>query len=549
MKGVFKSLIIPIPKDVFQISQEQINNYNAFYQRLEREENGRIAGKIAAPFFAKSGLGMSLLKRIWNLVDTEKKGSLEEYYFYVGLHLITMKLKYIDLEIPQQLPNSLIKKEKKVVEDLGFDDDFGGFGSEEVQNKPSEKTISNVSIMMNECKLLNEEMMSVDQEIEENKTKYVELKKEEEDLRNIISNLKQELGQKQSQRLKLLGETSQLNMKIEIMKEEDETKEVILNDVKNEIERLTKLKQVGEENLKRLKDSIVNTNFNGEVDNLDKLKVDVLNLKNEIVFLKEKSKETDIENKLFEKDKLFNEINQLEESKTKLETDIKVMEAKNIELNEYFEENRIVKENLINENKILNEKYEELRNLNEGLLKNSENFKRVHQLKEFEKNIKIILDEYQKSLNDNEFVSSINFNNLFQEGETNKNKVNEEKKLENTFQNETSFQTGTENISFQNDSFDDGFGIEVVEKKSEPKVESKKISGHNRPPPKNLTPIKKKESFMNQKSKINDSFNEFSNNNDNFDTFDSFAHNKNDGDWKDFTKDKNDFDDFEDFKF
>mmetsp|Transcript_12211 Transcript_12211/g.22643 ORF Transcript_12211/g.22643 Transcript_12211/m.22643 type:complete len:776 (-) Transcript_12211:131-2458(-) len=81
-------------------------HYDAIFVK---QSNGRelLPGKEAAQFFRSSPLKPELLRRIWDLSDTDRDGSLTRGEFCIAMHLITLASRY-NAPLPNQLPPELL---------------------------------------------------------------------------------------------------------------------------------------------------------------------------------------------------------------------------------------------------------------------------------------------------------------------------------------------------------------------------------------------------------------------------------------------------------
>nr|XP_019048721.1 hypothetical protein I302_02495 [Kwoniella bestiolae CBS 10118]OCF27651.1 hypothetical protein I302_02495 [Kwoniella bestiolae CBS 10118] len=69
--------------------------------------NGLVSGDKARDMFLKSGLSYDKLGQIWNLADTQERGSLDLTDFVIGMFLIQSCMAISSLNLPPTLPNGL----------------------------------------------------------------------------------------------------------------------------------------------------------------------------------------------------------------------------------------------------------------------------------------------------------------------------------------------------------------------------------------------------------------------------------------------------------
>ncbi|WVQ76203.1 hypothetical protein IAR50_005867 [Cryptococcus sp. DSM 104548] len=66
--------------------------------------NGLLSGDKARDMFVKSGLSYDILGKIWNLADTQNRGSLDLTDWIIGMHLIQSSMANPNLNLPPTLP-------------------------------------------------------------------------------------------------------------------------------------------------------------------------------------------------------------------------------------------------------------------------------------------------------------------------------------------------------------------------------------------------------------------------------------------------------------
>ncbi|XP_077439832.1 epidermal growth factor receptor substrate 15 isoform X3 [Vanacampus margaritifer] len=62
--------------------------YDKYYRQVDPRSSGRVAAADAALFLKRSGLADLVLGKIWDLSDSERKGSLNKQQFFVALRLV-----------------------------------------------------------------------------------------------------------------------------------------------------------------------------------------------------------------------------------------------------------------------------------------------------------------------------------------------------------------------------------------------------------------------------------------------------------------------------
>ncbi|XP_077389940.1 epidermal growth factor receptor substrate 15 isoform X3 [Festucalex cinctus] len=81
--------------------------YDKYYRQVDPRGNGRVAAADAALFLKRSGLADLVLGKIWDLSDSERKGSLNKQQFFIALRLVAcaqngleVALKSLNVAVP-----------------------------------------------------------------------------------------------------------------------------------------------------------------------------------------------------------------------------------------------------------------------------------------------------------------------------------------------------------------------------------------------------------------------------------------------------------------
>ncbi|XP_051232157.1 epidermal growth factor receptor substrate 15 isoform X4 [Dicentrarchus labrax] len=81
--------------------------YDKYYRQVDPTGSGRVAAADAALFLKRSGLADLVLGKIWDLADSERKGSLNKQQFFIALRLVAcaqngleVALKSLNVAVP-----------------------------------------------------------------------------------------------------------------------------------------------------------------------------------------------------------------------------------------------------------------------------------------------------------------------------------------------------------------------------------------------------------------------------------------------------------------
>ncbi|KAH1026188.1 hypothetical protein HUJ05_010746 [Dendroctonus ponderosae] len=97
-----------VSTEVWTINSEQRDYYTKQFQKLQENTSALLPGHIARPFFERSQLPVLELRKIWQLADVTKDGSLSLQEFLTAMHLVVLRKHKIP--IPDALPASLVPK-------------------------------------------------------------------------------------------------------------------------------------------------------------------------------------------------------------------------------------------------------------------------------------------------------------------------------------------------------------------------------------------------------------------------------------------------------
>ena len=94
------------PIRVPPLTPDKVNQYSSLFEE-SGAQNGILSGEIAKQIFERAQLPNEVLGRIWNLADTEQKGSLDLNEFIIAMHLLASSKNGSLRALPQILPAGL----------------------------------------------------------------------------------------------------------------------------------------------------------------------------------------------------------------------------------------------------------------------------------------------------------------------------------------------------------------------------------------------------------------------------------------------------------
>jgi epidermal growth factor receptor substrate 15 len=96
------------PIRVPPLTTDKASQYTALFGE-SGAQNGVLPGEIAVQIFQRSGLLNDVLSRIWDLVDTEQRGSLQVTEFVIAMHLLVSFKTGALHALPNGLPTKLFE--------------------------------------------------------------------------------------------------------------------------------------------------------------------------------------------------------------------------------------------------------------------------------------------------------------------------------------------------------------------------------------------------------------------------------------------------------
>ncbi|KAJ2159191.1 hypothetical protein GGF46_003200 [Coemansia sp. RSA 552] len=90
----------------WDVTKEEWQRYEKYFNSLDTQRQGYLAGAVPVDFFLKSKLPEGLLSKVWDLADTNRSGNLSKEEFAVAMHLINAQLA--GRPLPDALPPTLV---------------------------------------------------------------------------------------------------------------------------------------------------------------------------------------------------------------------------------------------------------------------------------------------------------------------------------------------------------------------------------------------------------------------------------------------------------
>ncbi|TNV74840.1 hypothetical protein FGO68_gene7876 [Halteria grandinella] len=184
-------------RNLYDLSQDMYAKYEICFRQQDKGNQNFIPSDPAKAFFQKSGLQLTTLLNLWELVDQGRKGYLSKNEFIVAVHLIALCRK--DIPLPQFLPDSLIQILKKDQQDQvrSTSQTVQPTTSKPLQRIPSSQTQQNNDSQMiddkkKEIDFLNQTIMKL-QSLQNN------LKNEQDEFAAQLTSLSGQCAQKQQQ--------------------------------------------------------------------------------------------------------------------------------------------------------------------------------------------------------------------------------------------------------------------------------------------------------------------------------------------------------------
>ncbi|KAK5081096.1 hypothetical protein LTR70_008603 [Exophiala xenobiotica] len=97
----------PGPVRVPALSPDKVAEYSGLFDK-SGAENGQLNGMVAKQIFERARLPIEVLGRIWNLADTQGRGSLDVSEFVIAMHLLASYKSGAMRGVPNTLPPGLL---------------------------------------------------------------------------------------------------------------------------------------------------------------------------------------------------------------------------------------------------------------------------------------------------------------------------------------------------------------------------------------------------------------------------------------------------------
>ncbi|VDL59168.1 unnamed protein product [Hymenolepis diminuta] len=99
----------PPPMPEWSITKAEQTQYSAVFLKMDKDEDGLITGGDVHDFFIHSNLPQNILARIWDLVDLQHTGTLNQEQFIVAVHLVNEQIaSRCTRDLPVSLPPALV---------------------------------------------------------------------------------------------------------------------------------------------------------------------------------------------------------------------------------------------------------------------------------------------------------------------------------------------------------------------------------------------------------------------------------------------------------
>eukprot|EP00040_Diaphanoeca_grandis_P032728 m.199087 g.199087 ORF g.199087 m.199087 type:complete len:496 (+) comp32721_c0_seq3:353-1840(+) len=112
-----ENVVAPIPtpvadEDAWIVGDAYLERFNEFFAQADKDGDGLVSGGDIMKVFLSSHLSKEDLAHVWNLVDINDTGFINNEQFALAMHFIAQKVKGTDLPkflLPQHVPPSLRK--------------------------------------------------------------------------------------------------------------------------------------------------------------------------------------------------------------------------------------------------------------------------------------------------------------------------------------------------------------------------------------------------------------------------------------------------------
>ncbi|KAL4208196.1 hypothetical protein CU097_011449 [Rhizopus azygosporus] len=202
----------------WDVTPQERQQFNVYFDKIDSAHSGYIQGKEAVEFFKNSRLPESELAHIWDLSDTQQRGSLSRDEFAVAMHLIHKRLR--GGVLPQTLPRSLIppsqRQQNNVFASPAFvaaspapvasvldtnNDLLGDFGNDQVATETNQVNLlqNQITSMSSQTASLKNQKISTENALEQLTQQRKHLEAQMVDVKAEHENVVKELNELQEQ--------------------------------------------------------------------------------------------------------------------------------------------------------------------------------------------------------------------------------------------------------------------------------------------------------------------------------------------------------------
>jgi hypothetical protein len=325
-----------------------MDNLQIFFKTFSDLSNGTnsVPGKQAVEYFTKSGLPLEFLKKIWDLCDYKKEGSLKKLPFCAAMYFITQKRKNSDFVLPVSLPSNITEEERVISAPIL---PTTSQSPNQPMTTPRGSLIleNRVGSLMRDSSMLKDELFNTNNTLQEQSNKIEGLKEQEKNLMNEIRNTQIALEEIKGGRQKLLLEQSQVEARLLTLREEHKGNLEYLDGMRSELARLVQIKNRGEQSIVDLSTEVEHQTdaVQSEAAELEAKKLEIIKLKKQYEMLMIRKRDAEEDFSMSQLSGLKDEIRKLQQENDDLELKVVGLEGKNKEAGKGIVENeKILKE-------------------------------------------------------------------------------------------------------------------------------------------------------------------------------------------------------------
>lgn len=327
----------------FTIAPEHISLFHNAFATVSKGAS-TVGGKDAFEYFQNSGLSMDYIKSVWLLVDYKKERVLKRQAFCVAMYLITQKRKNPDFTLPSLIPFALLDE---IDVERPMERKLSNSSPMQTGNSPILSSVNQpmttprgslilenrVNSLMKDASTLKGDLFSTQSLVQDQGQRIETLKEQEKTILNDMKSYQSQLDDLKGTRQRLLIEQSQIEARLLHLREEKQGNAEYLEQIRAESERLTQIKERGQQSVVELTDEVEHQSsvVQSEAEDLETKKAEIIKLKNQYQMLMVRKRDAEEDFSSSQLNEMKDEMRKLQQETDDLSLKVVTLESRNKE--------------------------------------------------------------------------------------------------------------------------------------------------------------------------------------------------------------------------